>query len=457
MKRVISLLVLTALVLALGVTAAGCKGEATGNNDGGQYENAIPGGVGDVSQEVIEALTMETEISMYYFDTSGKLTEWYDDFVKYYEEVYNGKVNYEYRAWSLWHEEYIVQFAAGNAPDLIYLYEMNFPTFTNRAMVYSNKELTDMGVVGLDHPLIAAEREVADRHFTFNGESYAFALNTAEADMMFINEDLFKQYNVKSPSEYYNEGTWNWETFEKAATELTRDTDGDGASDIWGYYGWDGGFLINAAGGELVHLKEDGYVESALDKPACLQGMQNYINMQTALKCYPKSDPGFKAGNLGMIAWMPQNEYKHITGTSGQEKYTFNWSMIPYPLDERTNTAGIRSGKAQGWCVSTSADATTAQGCVNYMIAIKAFEQLRHDPDKEDYSKAFNEEQLQMIEDCNRQAQLPIFQGVGNLWHAQWEFWGALQRGGATPSEIVTTYKPLFDAQCAVENAQAKR
>ena len=376
--------------------------------------------------------------------------------MKYYNEVYNGKVEYVYRAWSLWHEHFITEYAAGTPVDLLYLYEMNFPTFTNRAMVYSNKELTDMGVVALDHPLIAKDRDVADRHFTYKGETYSFALGTSEADMIFVNEDLFKKYSVKSPSEYYAEGIWNWENFEKCASQLTRDTDNDEVTDVWGYYGWDSNFIINAAGGELVELNDDGTVSSALNSAACLRGLENYINIFTNLKCFPGSDPGFAQGNLGMIAWMPQNEYKYLTGSNGAEKYTFNWSMVPYPLDETTNTQTIRSGKAQGWCVSATADATAAQGCINYMIAYRAFEQLNPNPSKADYSKCFSEEQLQMIADCSRQAQLPIFMGVGNLWHAQWDFWGAVKGGRSTPTEIVVQYKPLFDVQCEIENSNAK-
>ncbi len=457
MKRVISLLVLAAMVLALGVVATGCKGSAGNSGDAGNYTDAIPGGSADVSTEVLEALTKPTEISIYYFE-GEKLSSWYEDFVKYYEEVYNGKVEYIKRDWSLWHEHFITEFAAGTPVDLLYLYEMNFPTFTNRAMVYSNKELVEMGVVGFDHPNIAKDKEVADRHFTFKGESYSFALNTSEADMIFINEDLFKKYSVKSPSEYYAEGQWNWETFQKCAAELTRDLDHDSINDVWGYYGWDSNFIINAAGGELVHLKDDGVVEPALDSIACIQGIENYINMFTNLKCMPGDDPGFASGNLGMIAWMPQNEYARITGTGKykDQAYTFNWGMVPYPLDTKTNTDSIRSGKAQGWCVSTTADATTAQGCINYMIALRAFESIKPNPDKADYTKAFSAEQIQMIEDCSRQAQLPIYMGVGNLWHAQWEFWGAIEKGNKAPSEIVTQWEPLFVAQCAVENSQAK-
>lgn len=65
MKRVISIFVLVAMVLALGVAASGCKSAQNGGEATGSYSDAIPGGVGDVSQEVLEALTKETSISAY--------------------------------------------------------------------------------------------------------------------------------------------------------------------------------------------------------------------------------------------------------------------------------------------------------------------------------------------------------------------------------------------------------
>ena len=72
---------------------------------------------------MLEALTKETSISVYWF---GEQSEWQQEFVKYYNEVYNGKVEYVYRAWSLWHEHFITEYAAGTPVDLLYLYEMNF-------------------------------------------------------------------------------------------------------------------------------------------------------------------------------------------------------------------------------------------------------------------------------------------------------------------------------------------
>ncbi len=456
MKRIISLIVLLSMVMTLGVAVSACKsGAQTVAQPSSVYSEEIPGGTADVSTEVLEALTMETSITMYNFGSGSK--KWYDEFVEYYKEVYNGTVNYIYRDNEAWHESFLVEFSSGECPDLLYLYEKNFPTFTNRGVVYSNEELAEMGVVGLDHPIIAGDREVLDKHFTYRGKTYSFAVLHAEPDMVFVNEDLFKKYSVKSPSAYYAEGQWDWETFEKCAAEITRDTDGDGATDIWGYRGWDGIYVLNAAGGEPVSIKEDGTVYSTLDTPQSLQGLQNYINIYTELKCAAKSTQVFSTGSLAMIAWLPQNEYHSIVGEQGKEKYTFEWSLVPYPLDSRTNTENIRSGKVRGRCISTTADAVTAQGCVNYIIAFKAFSELNPDPAESDFSRAFTPEQLQMIADCTLQIRGPLYQGVGNLWHAQWDFWSALQKGGATPSEIVNTYKPLFDAQCVVENSQAEK
>ncbi len=450
MKKILSAIILSALVMSLGLAAAGCKGADTTVENTGSYADAIPGGSADVSAEVLEALTNSGEISVYSFGDISKTPDvaaWRQEFINYYEAVYGGTIDYIDVEWENWESKFITAFAANDNPDLIYLFEKNFPKFTNRAMVYSVEEMIEKGVVGFDHPKLTGNLDLVYENFKYKGKHYVFATNDAEADMMFINEDLFDKYEVKSPTEYYNEGVWNWETFEKCAAELTRDTDGDGASDVWGYWGWDGNFAINAAGGELVQLDDNGTLKVTIDSAATAQGLENYSNVFGRLKA--GADIGFRGGNLGMIAWMPSNEVKQLIGTETVEKYNFNWGMVPYPLDVRTNSANIRSGKCSGWTVATTCD--NIQGCINYMIAKNTFEEMKPNPAKIDYKDVFTPEQLDMINDCTRQAVLPIYQGVGNLWHSQWDFWTATRRGGAA-TEIINTYKPLFEAQVALEN-----
>ncbi len=455
MKKVISMLVLVVMVLALGVSAAGCKSTTNaGTGNTGSFVDAIPGGTADVSADVLEALTKETSISTYTFGSAvtgdSEKAKWYQGLVQYFDEVYNGKVEYIELEWGNWEKNHLTKYAANDCADLIYLFEKNFPKFASRGMVYSVEEMQEKGVVAFDHPVIQKDYDHVSTYYKYNGQQYTFAKNTAEADMIFVNEDLFDKYNVKSPTDYYNEGIWNWETFEKCAKELTRDTDGDDKNDVFGYYGWDGNFIINAAGGELIHLNDDGTLEVTLDSAATLQGLENYANVYGRLKVTSKT--GFGSGNLGMIAWMPSNEVKYFV--EGEDQYTFNWGMVPFPLDERTNTTGIRSGKSYAWCVSTTCPDENIQGCINFIIAKKTYESEYPEPGKVNYADVFTTEQLEMINDCTRQAVVPIYSGVGTLYDTQWDFWGQVGRGVAA-TEIVASYKSMFEAQVQLENNYA--
>ncbi len=452
MKKVISLIILAALVLTLGAAAVGCKGNSADNGDGGSknnYGDAVPGGSADVSTEVMEALTNSGTISMYMFEDNpsipGNRSEWFDDFLEYYGQVYNGKVDIIDTLWADWYKKFITDFSAGDSPDLIYLFENNFPKFANRGMVVSVEEMQGKGIVGFDHPALMSDRDLIYDSFKYKNGHFGFAKNLAEADMLFVNNDLFKEYNVKSPVEYYNEGQWNWQNFEKCAKEMTRDTDNDGSPNIYGYYGWDGNFIITAAGGQHVTLGDDGKLAVGMDSIATQQGIDNYANLYGKLKAAAP----YESSRCAMWAHMPANEY--MICEAGNHKY--DWSVVPFPLDNRTNSDGVRSGKSYAWSVSSTAE--NQQGCINFIIALRSFEDITPNPANPDYSKYFNEDEIQMINDCAREAVVPLFHGTGNLWDLQWQFWGDIQSGKKAASEIVETFKPVFEAQVKIENLSA--
>ena len=462
MKRVFSLVLVLLLVCALGLTAAGCKSSGGNDDEGGKYSDKIPGGVGDVSEEVLAALQESGNIVIYSCHASAGNDEtesgkWWNEFHKYYGEVYNGTAeiipNIE---WENWEKKFITDFAAEDAPDLIYAFEKNWPKLANRGMIYSISEMKDAGVVGFDHPYLVEGLDEVAPTYTYKGELYTFAKNMAEPAMIFVNEDLFKQYSVKSPSEYYAEGTWNWTNFEKAASELTRDIDGDDATDIYGYVGWDANYVVTAAGGRIITLEDDGTLKVTMDSVEAMQGFENVHNIYGTLKCASSSSQEtYATGTVGMIAYMPRNMYNFMFGVKGTDKLTFNCTMIPYPLDERTNKENIREGKSYAWVVSSSSE--NAQGCINYMIAYNAFQ--KENPNEDDreilLKKLFNEDQKNMISDCARQAVVPIYQGVGTLWNAQWDFWTNLKKSSTTVKEHVETYKSMFQQQVDLENDSA--
>ena len=462
MKKAISLVLVLILVFALGITATGCKSTNEKPDEGGKYADKIPGGVGDVSEEVLAALTESGNIVAYSCHVNAGTSDtanakWWKNFYEYYSEVYNGTVTVINREWEKWEEKFITDFAAEDAPDLIYAFEKNWPKLANRGMIYSVNEMKKAGVVGFDHPYLTEGLDEVASTYTYKGELYTFAKQNAEPAMIFVNEDLFKKYSVKSPSEYYEEGTWNWVNFEKAASELTRDTDADESIDVYGYAGWDANYVVTAAGGRIITLEDDGTLKVTMDSVAAMQGFENVHNIYGTLKCASGTDTqeAFAMGNLGMLAFMPSNMYKYMFGVKNTDKLTFNCSMIPFPLDERTNKESIREGKSQGWVVSSSSE--NAQGCINFMIAYRAF--MNDNPNKESdeviMRENFTEDQQNMIRDCARQAVVPIYQGVGSLWNSQWDFWANLKRSKTTVKEHVESFKSMFQQQVELENDSA--
>ncbi len=63
-----------------------------------------------------------------------------------------------------------------------------------------------------------------------HGIQYPWAGNT----LFYYNATLFETYGVKSPKEYYMEGTWTWDNMQKCFQEIARDLDNDGKLDIYG-------------------------------------------------------------------------------------------------------------------------------------------------------------------------------------------------------------------------------
>ncbi len=463
MKKVLSLILVLVLVCALGIMATGCNPGETATEDGGKYSNEIPGGVGDLSEEVLAALSDSGKIRVYSCHLAGDATakseagEWWKEFYEYYKEVYNGEIERIVTDWENWEDRYIVDFAGGDAPDLIYAFEKNWPKLANRGMIFSVNEMKDKDVVAFDHPYLVEDIDQVASIYSYKGEQYTFAKCMAEADMIFVNEDLFKQYQVKSPYEYYKEGTWNWVNFEKCVQELTRDSDGDDVTDVFGYAGWDANFIVTAAGGRIITLKDDGKLEVTMKSTEAMQGFENVHTIHGKIKGASNStnQETWAQGKIGMLAYMPQNLYNYVFGKNGTDKITFNWSMVPFPLDDRTNKENIRSGKSYAWVVSSST--TNAQGCINYMIAYLAFNKKMPKPDEKfnGYKGNFTEEQLQMIDDCARQMEVPIYQGVGTLWHSQWDFWTNLKRANTSVTEHINTYYAMFENQVILENESA--
>ncbi|MBR2937260.1 MAG: extracellular solute-binding protein [Oscillospiraceae bacterium] len=94
----------------------------------------------------------------------------------------------------------------------------------------------------------------------YKGQSYGVQVPWSGGNLCYYNKTLFEQYGVKSPGEYFMEDNWNWDTYEKAITDITKDTDGDGTIDIYG----SGCTYLLIPRVMVRRLNDDGKVESLI-------------------------------------------------------------------------------------------------------------------------------------------------------------------------------------------------
>ena len=117
--------------------------------------------------------------------------------------------------------------ASGEKPDIIFQTN-NFPVVANYGIVtsWTEEEYNTLAE-------ISGNKQWLDM-LEYKTKSYGLVLPWTGTMMLYVNKSMFERYDVKSPIDYFYEGNWTWETFEKCMKEVTKDLDGDGTNDTYG-------------------------------------------------------------------------------------------------------------------------------------------------------------------------------------------------------------------------------
>ena len=141
---------------------------------------------------------------------------------------------------------------AGGKPDLLlYCNKFPLPALTGITRAFTDEEYAQLAKTCGSYYLDM---------MNYKGDSYGVQVPWSGGSLCYYNKTLFEQYGVKSPGEYFMEDNWNWDTYETAITDITKDTDGDGKVDIYG----SGCTMVLIPKPMVRRLNDDGKLESLI-------------------------------------------------------------------------------------------------------------------------------------------------------------------------------------------------
>ena len=140
------------------------------------------------------------------------------DLLKDWEKENDCKVNLTVIPWDKYEETYTTALNSGEGPDVGYMYNEMFPTYI------------DAGAVE-DMSSYVTDEDKKEYKYLSNGNmmdgQYGWPLVTGVTFVLYYNEDILNALGEKAPE--------TWDDFARICQEATKDTDGDGKVDQYGF------------------------------------------------------------------------------------------------------------------------------------------------------------------------------------------------------------------------------
>jgi multiple sugar transport system substrate-binding protein len=175
----------------------------------------------------------------------------------------------------------LTQIAAGNAPDIIQVGDDAVPMFVDKGAFLPLDDFIS-GEYPLDASIyLPGVFEPGE----WEGQQWLLPKDFSPMAVYF-NKAIFEEYGVAYPQE-----GWTWQDMLKTAQELTRDTDGDGKTDLWGIQltaNWTTGFeyFVAASGGRLISRDGTQFV-GYMDSQEVVEAVQFFSDLYNLYQVAP--------------------------------------------------------------------------------------------------------------------------------------------------------------------------
>lgn len=350
---------------------------------------------------------------------------------KLFEKKYGGTVNIVGVPWEQMGSKTVSMQAADDAPDLYLLSDQSFPLLAVKNILQPIDGVWDASWID---PVYLGMYE-------WKGQHYGAGLGPFDVPYIMFNKTMFELEGIKDPYQRWLEGNWNFDAFYECGAALTKDTDGDGAVDQYGFSTW-GSYvsqLIISNGGRLVSFDQEGYHVGVKDPKTveALAFIQKMITLPGGflnVENYATFQQDFVAGKLAMThgVYMPKpSQMKDDIG------------IVPFPYGPSTTKDTVMIA-TYGWGLVNGAKNPKGAEAFLYLND----QMQRHDARFAEANKALYGEYYDMLFNTpGRAYEYSNDRNINDVWGLFWAMADEL-RNGVPPATVAETYDPLIYAAC---------
>lgn len=445
---------------------SGNNGDNGDNGDNGNNNNDDNNNTGKK-----RVITIGVWWDMYYDSThtamednpsySGNLSdEMMFDVVELVEEKYNVEFQYVNLTYSGVKESINTSILAGTPDCDIYLCELSFGIAA--AM---NGLAVDLSTILDDDADILSDQTVLSYLDMGDGKvclmKQVLGANVVEATYpLAFNKQLLDEANLEDPRDLYARGEWTWDKFVEYCQILTKDTDGDGVVDQYGFTGFKEDVvaqLLMSNGAAIASGKTQGLTDSATIE--ALDFYSKLYNEYNVCAPYPAEDNGdvtryqYRDGNIAFwpgAAWISgaNGDYDAAGGNMlGFDTVFVQWP-VGYSGNQETNKGKTTAGSF--WFIPTGVEDPELVYNVFEALSNWYLDDVSIRDDKETmwwwYSVHASKEDIQesnfaVMFDVGSREQFDIYQSLEVSYDLE-----ALINGTMTASQFAETYKNEFQA-----------
>lgn len=232
-------------------------------------------------------------------------------------------------------------FASNMPPDVIFLNNLYLPIYANAGV------LEPIDFDSMTNLKKSKFYEKSLDALSYKGKLYAIPRDVSNL-VIYYNKDIFRKYEIPFPSKF-----WTFNDFLILAQKLTKDTDGDGKTDLWGISFEDDPplfylpYLMSEGGGILSNDAST----IIIDSPESKKGLQFYSDLR---KKYHVSPTKAESASATMAQMFLQGRLAmQLSGRWLVPKYLsdakFEWNVVNFPAGDKGSIVPL---DASGWAVT---------------------------------------------------------------------------------------------------------